>query len=92
MCVDLPGYGESLAVSAASLDDYVEYIAVQIRQPSLMVGWSLCGLVTLQLAQRYPEKLSGLFQVATNPKFVQSDSWQAGVVMNVFEQFAESLN
>lgn len=92
ICLDLPGYGESSSVSAASLDDYVEHVASCVRQPSLMVGWSLGGLVTLQLAQRYPEKVSGLFQVATNPKFVQSDNWQAGVEMNVFEQFAESLN
>ena len=90
-CIDLPGYGVSRDVSAATLDDYVEYVARQISRPAVLVGWSLGGLVSLQLARRYPEKVSALFQVATSPKFVQDGSWQTAIEHSVFEQFAASL-
>lgn len=90
-CIDLPGYGENCDVSAATLDDYVEHVAQQISRPALVVGWSLGGLVSLRLAQRYPEKVSALLQVATNPKFVQHSDWRTAVEASVFEQFASSL-
>ena len=90
-CIDLPGYGENCDISATTLDDYVEHVAQQISRPTLVVGWSLGGLVSLKLAQRYPEKVSALFQVATNPKFVQHTDWRTAVEASVFKQFASSL-
>lgn len=90
-CIDLPGYGENCDVSAITLDDYVEHVAQQISRPVLVVGWSLGGLVSLKLAQRYPEKVSALLLVATNPKFVQHNDWRTAVEASVFKQFASSL-
>ena len=91
LCIDLPGYGESVDADASTLDEYVEHVAQQIARPAMLVGWSLGGLVSLRLAQRYPEKVSALFQVATNPKFVQDSDWRAAIEASVFEQFASSL-
>ena len=91
LCIDLPGHGESVDVNAGTLDDYVEHVAQQIIHPVILLGWSLGGLVSLRLAQRYPEKVSALFQVATNPKFVQGSDWQTAIEASVFEQFAISL-
>ena len=89
--MDLPGYGNSIDVSAETLDEYADHIAVQITDPSVLVGWSLGGLVSLHLARNYPEKVSALFQVASSPKFVQDDSWPTAIEAGVFEQFAASL-
>ena len=89
--IDLPGHGDSVDVHAGTLDDYVEHVAQQIIHPVILLGWSLGGLVSLRLAQRYPEKVSALFQVATNPKFVQGGNWQTAIEASVFEQFAISL-
>jgi pimeloyl-[acyl-carrier protein] methyl ester esterase len=91
VCVDLPGYGECTDVDATTLDDYVEHVAQHINRPAVLVGWSLGGLVSLQLAQRYPQKVAALFQVATNPRFVQTVDWQTAIEASVFEQFAVSL-
>lgn len=90
-CIDLPGHGESVDVDAGTLDEYVEHVVQHITHPVLLVGWSLGGLVSLRLAQRYPEKVSALFQVATNPKFVQDDGWPTAIEASVFAQFAASL-
>ena len=91
LAIDLPGHGDSVDINAGTLDDYVEHVAQQIIHPVILLGWSLGGLVSLRLAQRYPEKVSALFQVATNPKFVQGGNWQTAIEASVFEQFAISL-
>jgi len=91
VCVDLPGYGESVDVDATTLDDYVDHVAQQITRPAILAGWSLGGLVSLQLVRRYPQKVAALFQVATNPRFVQAIDWQTAIEASVFEQFATSL-
>ena len=91
VCVDLPGHGESADVDATTLDDYVEHVAQRITRPAILVGWSLGGLVSLQLARRYPQKVTALFQVATNPRFVRAVDWKAAIDASVFEQFAASL-
>lgn len=91
LCIDLPGHGEYVDVNAGTLDEYVEHFAQKITSPVLLVGWSLGGLVSLRLAQSYPEKISALFQVATNPKFVQDSDWPTAIEAGVFDQFALSL-
>jgi pimeloyl-[acyl-carrier protein] methyl ester esterase len=91
ICVDLPGYGDCVDAAADSLDDYVDHVAAFAPGPSLLVGWSLGGLVALRLAQRYPDKVAGLFQIATSPRFVRTDDWHCAIAVDVFEQFAESL-
>ncbi len=91
VAIDLPGYGSSAEVVATTLDDYVDHVARQISRPSLLVGWSLGGLVALRLARHHPQQVLGLFQVATNPRFVQAADWTYAIEHTVFEQFAYSL-
>jgi pimeloyl-[acyl-carrier protein] methyl ester esterase len=90
-CIDLPGYGEHVAVNAVTLDETVEFVAQQLDGPAMVVGWSLGGLVSLGLAQRYPDKVAALYQLATNPKFVSEPHWPCAITAGVFEQFAASL-
>lgn len=90
--VDLPGHGSMADVTAASLDDYVRVVATLVNRPVVWVGWSLGGLVTLKLAERYPERVAGLFQVAATPCFVQRPEWPHAVKTGVFEQFAGALS
>ena len=91
LCVDLPGYGEHRESGAGTLGQYAEAVARSIRRPSVLVGWSLGGLVSMAVALRYPDKVLGLVQVATSPKFVQAGDWQTAIDQSVFDQFAASL-
>ncbi len=90
-CIDLPGYGASRDAGEATLAGYVDHVARSVARPSVLVGWSLGGLVSLELARRYPGKVLALFQVATSPKFVQGDGWSTAIESVVFDQFAASL-
>lgn len=92
-CLDLPGYGNNVDVT---LDDYsleaiVKKIAAVIDDNSVVVGWSLGGLVASKLALDFPEKCSALATVASSPYFVESDDW-SGIQPNVLSLFHRQLS
>jgi len=89
--VDLPGHGTMASVQAEGLEDYVRSIVLVVQRPVIWVGWSLGGLVVLQLARLYPERVAGLFMVACNPCFVKKQGWELAVDAEIFEQFSNSL-
>jgi pimeloyl-[acyl-carrier protein] methyl ester esterase len=89
--VDLPGHGSMADVKAESINDYVQALAALVSRPVIWIGWSLGGLAVLKLARDYPERVAGLFMVASNPCFVQKENWPCAVDKNVFELFADSL-
>ncbi len=89
--VDLPGHGCSDFTVGESLDDWSAALAASAPDKAWWLGWSLGGLLTLNLAQRHPERVRGLLQLASTPRFVTSDDWPQGVETAVFDQFADQL-
>lgn len=89
--IDLPGYGKNIKTGAAGLDDYARKVSALVSKPAVWVGWSLGGLVALQIARLHPEMVSGLLLISTNPCFVSRPGWHAAVEPEVFEQFASAL-
>jgi pimeloyl-[acyl-carrier protein] methyl ester esterase len=89
--VDLPGHGTMAEVKSESINDYVQALAGLVSRPAIWVGWSLGGLALLQLARDYPERVAGLFMVASTPCFVRKHDWPCAVEEEVFQLFAESL-
>jgi pimeloyl-[acyl-carrier protein] methyl ester esterase len=94
IAIDLPGYGKndhlpipytvkSLATTIAPYIDKAEQ--------SIILGWSMGGLVAIELAKLYPQKISQLILVASNPKFVQAADWSFAVEKQVFINFANEL-
>ena len=88
---DLPGFG--LAANYPEpyrLADVAAMVAGQIPSGSLVVGWSLGGLVATQIALDYPEKVRAFALVASSPCFVAGDNWP-GMAPLVLRQFAAAL-
>lgn len=95
--IDLPGFGYSAVHNGEyTLDYLVESIVSILPQneadaPCYLMGWSLGGLVAMSLAIRYPEKISKLIIVASNPNFVAGDNWRYGMQAQTLASFINYL-
>ncbi|WP_432464289.1 pimeloyl-ACP methyl ester esterase BioH [Agarivorans sp. QJM3NY_33] len=88
--VDLPGFGYSTALPQLSLQNIAEAVAEQVPEQSIWLGWSLGGLVAMQAALSFPERLSSLVSVASSAHFVAQDDWP-GIPSKVLQGFAQGL-
>lgn len=70
-----PGPGYNLTDLAADLEDWLGTVNAE---EIYLLGWSLGGLVALELAERLDPRVKKLILVSTTPCFVQRDSWTAG--------------
>ncbi|MBD1824350.1 alpha/beta hydrolase [Cyanobacteria bacterium FACHB-DQ100] len=69
---DLRGYGQSKTRANFVMLDHLDDLQGVLEQygidRALILGWSLGGIVALELAARFPEKVSGLILVATSAR------------------------
>ncbi len=102
--VDLPGHGaspfEAVGQSAAGPQDYslgalaaavVGALAGRLPGPAWWLGWSLGGLVALQVALDHSDRVAGLVTVATTPRFAATSDWECAVDPEVLAGFASDL-
>lgn len=89
--LDLPGFGQSPALDNFSLVALLENIAAQIPDNSVVAGWSLGGMLAVQLASKYPKKVRALITLAANAKFVASDNYPNAMPASVNREFNQSF-
>ncbi|MCF2859611.1 pimeloyl-ACP methyl ester esterase BioH [Pseudoalteromonas sp. SMS1] len=90
--LNLPGFGgEALPSGAYDLDAVILHIEEHIQPNSIVVGWSLGGLVATKLAAMRPEKVSQLVLVSSNMQFCESEQWP-GIKAEVLAQFKAQLS
>lgn len=87
--IDLPGHGRSDMV-LGKIDAWCEeIIKILPKKPPILLGWSLGGLLAINIAQKI--KLSKLILLASTPKFVKDSSWDYGVNAINFKLFSNAL-
>lgn len=91
LCIDLPGYGLNGSHSLLDLEALLAALAAAIDDGSILLGYSLGGMIAAQLAQRFPQKVAALITLASNQRFVANEQWQAAMPSAVFEEFFASL-
>ncbi|MGB5249150.1 MAG: pimeloyl-ACP methyl ester esterase BioH [Gammaproteobacteria bacterium] len=91
ICPDLPGHGASPRASTLNLDTLVEAVASNAPRRATYIGWSLGGMVAMEIARRLPQRVERLVLMATTPKFVTAPGWPCGVTPEVLDSFGAGL-
>lgn len=94
-CVDLPGHGRSEKIDPFTLPQISAELVKVVPEQSCWLGWSLGATVALDIAGRYPERVSSLILLAGNPSFTSAglgaSAWP-GMAIRLLDAFAEQLN
>jgi len=90
--VDLPGHGHSpWSGDLKGLPDLARAVRPHVPGGATLLGWSLGGMIALELARQDPGLVRALILLATTPKFVASEDWEHGMPPAVLEGFASGL-
>lgn len=88
--VDLPGHGRSRVEGDFDPATCATELATLLPR-ALWIGWSLGGLVALYAALNHADKVCGLVEISSSPRFVLGTDWPHGVARSVFAQFDAGL-
>lgn len=78
--MDLPGYGDSLfSEKFWNKKHWLEEFAQALPNHALLCGWSLGGMIAMQLAAHFPKKVRRLITISATPKFSAGEDWSSGV-------------
>jgi len=90
--VDLPGHGHSpWSADVTDLGGLARCVLPLVPHGAAVLGWSLGGMVALELARRHPQQLGSLVLVATTPRFLAGEGWEHGMRSDVLDEFARGL-
>ncbi|ACJ18354.1 alpha/beta fold hydrolase [Coxiella burnetii] len=67
--IDLP------RLSELTLESVVNYLLPQIPDKSIILGWSLGGLIGIQLASQFPGKVKKLALISSSPRLAADANW-----------------
>jgi pimeloyl-[acyl-carrier protein] methyl ester esterase len=91
--IDLPGFGihHELDIDPYNIDSVTELVKHSLRPNTVVLGWSMGGLVSQRLADTRDPNVIAQIQIASSPKFVQTDDW-FGIRKEVLAQFKQQLS
>lgn len=89
LTLDLPGHGQAPDLP---VEQWKTYLLAQLpRESCILVGWSLGGMLAIQLALQQHANVSGLVLVATTPRFCSALDWPYGCSDDVFDSFKQGV-
>ncbi|BAP58555.1 pimeloyl-ACP methyl ester esterase BioH [Candidatus Tachikawaea gelatinosa] len=88
--IDLPGYGRSKECLAKNLNEIMNYIIPFLPKKSIILGWSLGGLIATQLTLNFPNRFYGMIIVSSSPCFIEKKNWP-GIKKKLLNDFLKQL-
>ena len=93
--IDLPGFGYSKDIknefTLDALTEIVEDYVNNLTSPVSLIGWSLGGLITLNLLKRKNIDIDKVVLIATTPSFTRKQDWENAMEQSVFNNFSSDL-
>lgn len=91
--VDLPGLGKSRDYPKPyTTDAVVDLLGGHCPDQAIWLGWSMGGQIAVAFAERFPERVTKLITIASNPCFVERDDWPSAMLEKTHLQFEQSLS
>jgi len=92
-CIDLPGHGSSpMPANDYNIEILADLIAETLPEQGNVIGWSLGGMIAMQIALRHPQKIRRLILVGSVARFVRDDDWRYAISTEILQEFSESLS
>lgn len=92
---DLPGHGGSSPAPSPTLpalaDDLAAWLAVTVPGPVRLGGWSLGGMLAMELTARPYVPVERLLLIGTTPRFTASADWPFGLPATQVRALARNL-
>lgn len=93
--IDLPGFGHSKKIennfTLDTLSEAVEEYINNIKPPVVLIGWSLGGLIALNILKRKNIVLEKIVFFSTTPSFTKKPGWDCAMEQSVFNNFSNDL-
>jgi pimeloyl-[acyl-carrier protein] methyl ester esterase len=90
--IDLPGHGYSdYGNDGFTLTSATTAIAESIPAQAIVIGWSLGGLLALNLALTRPDLVHRLVLISSTARFHHAPDWQAAMTTSALRGFATAL-
>ena len=91
IAIDLPCFGNN-PLCSADINEVAENVVAQLPPKSILVGWSLGGLIATYIAIHHSERVAALVTVGSNLKWLaDADTQWPGASADNFAAFFENL-
>ena len=96
--LDLPGFGQSppLSLDTKNGNQIAQHWNAAILQTlpaqTHLIGWSLGGLLAQRLIATAPHRILSLINLASTPKFVQTENWPFAVSPRLMKDFIQAVS
>lgn len=95
LIVDIPGHGDSSPAPGHELTalatDIAEWLLEVIDEPVSLAGWSLGGMLALQMASSRMVPLTRLVLTGTTPRFTNTEDWNSGLPNSQVQALSRNL-
>lgn len=82
---------ELIALPDFSQPDWLTHIHQRIPNGSWLAGWSLGGMLAMQLASLYPQHYAGMISLGSNARFTAKSSWPHAMPALTFSAFKQAV-
>jgi pimeloyl-[acyl-carrier protein] methyl ester esterase len=93
--IDLPGFGYSKNIknefTLDAITEVIEEYIKELNKPVTLIGWSLGGLISLNILKRKNVDLDKIIFIATTPRFTKKKGWECAMEQSVFNDFSKDL-
>ncbi|HJV27781.1 MAG TPA: alpha/beta fold hydrolase [Aromatoleum sp.] len=89
----LPGHGGGAPPDSLDIADWADVLAPTLPDGAVVCGWSLGGMIAMNLARYRPEKVSRLVLIGSSPRFVAVDEqdWPHGLAAGTVREFIDNF-